>query len=137
LGTHPAVYLQLWSQAAMKSPIIRRIDLKVHGHSFRYSVEGAGLMQLYLDGVKDGIIHHTHFGCWSEAGAKQRSIHPTADCDWRALAKVSGQIQRHVRQKLAVAKLHGRPVLRHAFDSVSHGSRFLFHQSVFGSDELK
>lgn len=138
LGGHPAIHFQLWSQAVMKRPIIRRIELKVPGHTFRYAVEGAGLMQLYPDGVKDGIIHHTHFGCWTEAGARRRSIHSPDDCDWRALSKVSGQIQRQVR-KMATAKLYTRPVLRHAFDAVLCGTRLSFDQATFGvdSDEIQ
>jgi len=133
LGMHPAVHLQLWSPTVMKRPIIRRIELKGSGHTFRYAVEGAGLMQLYPDGAKDGVIYHTHFGCWSEAGARQRSIHPADDCDWRALSKVSGQIQRQVR-KMATAKLHARPVLRHAFDAVLNGSRLSLGPATFGAD---
>jgi hypothetical protein len=38
----------------------------VPGHSFRYAVEGAGLIQLYLDGQRDGVVYHTHYGQWNE-----------------------------------------------------------------------
>lgn len=134
LGDYRAAHLQLWSPSVMKKPIIRRISLKVPGHSFRYAVEGAGLMQLYLDGAKDGVIYHSHFGHWNEAGAKERSIHPAADCDWRALSKVSGKIQRHIRGKLAVRKLHSRPVLAEAFDAVQNGSTLWWGPSTHGRD---
>jgi hypothetical protein len=131
LGTHLALHLQLWSPSVMKRPIVRRIELDVPGHTFRYAVEGAGLMQLYLDGVKDGVIYHSHFGCWSEAGARERSIHPADDCDWRALSRVSGQIQRHVRRRMAGAKLYARPVLRHAVGAVRQGLRLFFAGTTY------
>jgi hypothetical protein len=76
----------------MARPIIRRVELKSPENSFRYEVGGAGLMQLYLDGIRDGVIYHTHFGHWNEAGAKRRSMYTASDCDWRALAKLCGRI---------------------------------------------
>jgi hypothetical protein len=87
LGAYRAGHLQLWSASVMARPVIRRVELKVPGQSFRYAVEGPGLIQLYLDGRREGVIYHTHYGHWNEAGAKERSIHPAEDCDWRALSK--------------------------------------------------
>jgi hypothetical protein len=121
LGSYRAGYLQLWSPSTCAQPIIRRIDIKYPSPSFRYAVEGAGLIQFYLDGRKDGIVYHTHVGHWNEAGARQRSIHPADDCDWRALASLSRKIQYHIRRKLAVASLYARPVLRQALEAVDKG----------------
>jgi hypothetical protein len=118
LGSYQAGYLQLWSPSVMGAPIIRRIDLKVPPYSFRYAVEGAGLIQLYISGNREGIVYHTHYGHWNEAGARERSIHPADDCNWRALTKLSGRIQRHIRNHLAAAKLYSRPVLNQAFNAV-------------------
>lgn len=127
LGDHQAAYLQLWSPAVMARPVFRRIELTgIPGHSFRYAVEGAGLIQLYLDGFKDGALHHSHYGHWNEAGARKRSIHSADDCDWVALKKLSGRIQRHIRGRLSVAKLHGRPVLCNAFAALQAGSGLCF-----------
>lgn len=127
-------YLQLWSPTVMVSPVIRRIALKVPGHSFRYAVEGAGLFQLCLDGLRDGVICHTHFGHWNEAGARQRSMHSADDCDWQALVKLSGRIQRHIRGRLAAAKLHARPVLHQAFSAVERGRGLKFGAAVYHAD---
>jgi hypothetical protein len=123
-------YLQLWSPAVMARPVIRRIELKVPGHSFRYAVEGAGLIQLYLDGQRDSVIHHTHYGHWNEAGARQRSVHSADDCNWQALAKLSGLIQRHIRRRLTAAKLYARPVLHQAFSAVQRGHALSFGREV-------
>jgi hypothetical protein len=127
-------HLQLWSPTVMARPVFQRIELKVPGHSFRYAVEGAGLIQLYLDGQRDGVIYHTHYGHWNEAGARERSIHPADDCDWQALAKLSGRIQRHVRGRLAAANLYARPVLHQAFGAVQRGHGLCFGAAVHHAD---
>jgi len=47
LGTCRTSHLQLWSPSVMRKPVIRRIELtRVQGHSFRFAVEGSGLIQL-------------------------------------------------------------------------------------------
>jgi hypothetical protein len=121
LGSYRAGHVQLWSPAASVPPVIRRVEIKYPTPTFRYAVEGAGLMQFYLDGKKDGIIYHTHFGHWNEAGARQRSIHPADDCDWPVLAKLSRKIQYHIRRKLAAATFYARPVLSQALEAVDGG----------------
>src|SRR5271163_1800538 len=55
LGAYRAGHLNLFSPSVMVRPVFRRIELKVPGHSFRYEVRGAGLIQLYLDGERDGV----------------------------------------------------------------------------------
>jgi len=134
LGSYRAGYLQLWSRSVMTQPVIRRIELTgISGNTFRYTVEGSGLIQLYLNGVQGGIIHHTHYGHWKEAGARARSIHPAEACNWSALAKLSGRIQRHVR-KHAVAKIYARPILHHAFNAVQQGSGLWFGPAIHHAD---
>ncbi|HWB61308.1 MAG TPA: hypothetical protein VG733_17635 [Chthoniobacteraceae bacterium] len=123
LGSYRAGNLQLWSPSVMKQPVFERADFNADtaarlGHSFRYSVRGAGLIQLYLNGLQDGVIYHTHYGHWNEAGACKRSMYPADDCDWKALTKLSGRIQRHIRGKLSAAKLYSRPVLQHAYNAL-------------------
>ena len=134
LGSYRTGHLQLWSPSVMARPIIRRVELKEPGHSFRYAVEGAGLIQLYLDGLQDGIIYHTHFGHWNEPGARERSMHPADDCDWRALTKLSGRIQRHIRGELCTGKLYARPILREAFDGVQNGHGLWFGPAIHRAD---
>ena len=139
LGRCPTLHFQLWSPSVMTAPVIRRIELKVPGHSFRYAVNSAGLMQLYLDGQKDGVIYHTHYGHWSEAGARARSGLPAGDCNWPALAKLSGRIQRHIRNRLSVAKLFARPILSQAFSAVQQESGLMFGGTIHhaGSPGIK
>jgi hypothetical protein len=130
------LHFQLWSASVMKEPQPRRIELKVKGHSFRYSIEGAGLMQLYLGGLKENVIGHTHFGHWNEAGAKERCVLPADECNWETLKKISGKIQRFVRGT-SVAKLYSRPILPDAFSSIQSGKRRDYVNQLFDSTSKK
>lgn len=135
LGAHPALHFQLWSPSMMARPVIRRIQLTgIKAHSFRYAVEGAGLMQLYLDGREKGVVHHSHFGHWNEAGARRRSMHSADDCDWSALNRLSGRIQRVISRRLAVARLHSRPVLRGTYAGMTAGARLRFNAATHSVD---
>ncbi len=128
--------LQLWSPSVMAEPVPERIKLTgVRGHSFRYAVHGAGLIQLYLEGIRKGVIYHTHYGHWNEAGARKKSIFPPDACDWRALSRLSGRIQRYIRGRLAPATFHwprlcSRPILRHAFTAIQEDAGLWFGPEV-------
>ena len=130
LGDQKAGHVQLWSPSVMAWPVIRRIELKLPGHSFRYAVDGAGLIQLHLNGQSDGVIYPTHCGHWNKAGARERSKHSADDCDWEALAKLSGLIQRHIRRRLAAAKLYARLVLHQAFSAFQQRRALSFGPTV-------
>jgi hypothetical protein len=121
LGSYRAGSLQLWSPSVSTQPNINRQNILFPTRTFMHTVNGAGLMQFHLDGREGGIIYHTHFGHWNESGARQRCIYPADDCDWAALARLSRKIQHHIRQRLAVARLYTRPVLRQALEAVDAG----------------
>jgi len=134
LGTYRAGHLKLWSPSVMARPVIRRIELRTGAHSFRYTAEGAGLIELYLDGSREGVIYHTHYGHWNEAGARQRSMHPAQDCDWKALSKISGRIQRYIRGNLADAKLYSRPILHQAFAALQQDHGLWWGPAIYRAD---
>jgi hypothetical protein len=116
-GHGTAVLLQLWSPSVMVDPEIERIALDARhcqGHTFRYRIEGWGLIQLYLGGVHGHIITASHFGHNSEKRA--RAWGHADGVDWGALTKLSNRIQYHIRRRLAVARVPGRPVLREAYE---------------------
>jgi hypothetical protein len=123
-------HLQLWSASVMKEPKPRRINLTMKDHSFRYAIEGAGLIQLYLGGLKENIIGETHYGHWNQAGAEERCVLPTKDCDWETLKKISGRLQRFIRG-LAVAKINNRVILPEAFSEIRNGKQLRFLNQVF------
>jgi hypothetical protein len=124
------ICFQLWSASVTKEPAPRKINLKMKEHSFRYSIEGAGLIQLYLGGLKENIISETHYGHWNQAGAEERCVLPTKDCDWEALKKLSGRLQRFIRG-LAVAKINSRVILPEAFSEIGNGKQLRFLNQVF------
>ena len=132
IGTCPKgqILLQLWSPSVIKEPHPRRIQLKAEGRSFRYCVEAVGLIQLYLGGYRDNAIIDSHYGHWSKAGAEQRSALPTDGCDWDALKKLSGRIQRFIRG-LATAKFDGKMILPEAFTEIQNGKRLRFVNTEF------
>ena len=126
------LHFQLWSASVTREPEPRKINLKMKDYLFRYSVEGAGLIQLYLGGVKDNAVGETHYGHWNQAGAEARCVLPTADCDWETLKKLSGKIQRFIRG-MAVAKINSRVILPEAFSEVQNGKQIRFLNQVFDS----
>jgi hypothetical protein len=131
LGAYATIHLMLWSPSVMARPLIRRLEAtQVPTPFFRYNIRGAGLIQFYLGGVRDGVIHHSHFGHWNEARAKYLPEDLVSDCDWAALRRLSGKIQRHIREKRATFKLHSRPVLHQAWDMVQQGYGLLLAPTV-------
>ena len=127
-GNGSAPFLQLWWPAVCPPPRIERISLTpgaVPGHSFRHAVHGWGLAQLQCGGEHDGAITKSHFGHFTEAGAREKGYDPGGPggpVDWRALQQISGSVQRHLRTSLAGGRVPNRgPVLRAAAAKVRAG----------------
>lgn len=115
-GNGLAVLLQLWSPSVMQSLEITRFDLRPEfcdGHTFRYRIDGGALIQLYFGGVYNRVITKSHLGHNSEIRAKKWGA--SEGVNWQELKKLSNKIQYHIRKRLAVAKVPGRPVLTEAF----------------------
>lgn len=135
LGGCRTAHLQLWSPSVMASPIIERIEVtKVPEPYFRYDIKGVGLIQLYLNGLREGVIHYSEFAHWNEAGARARCALPMSDCDWPALRKLSGKIQRRIQGKLAAAKFRACPVLHQAFAMLQQGHGLWFPGAIHHAD---
>ncbi len=132
-GNGYAITLQLHSPSVAAPPHVKRISLSVPGHSFRYCVESAGLMQLYLGGAYDGLISQSHFGHWNEAGARQRCISPADEVNWVLQRSLSGKIQRHIKNRLSHAKVQSRYILTHAFSELQSGKIARVGSSDFGA----
>ena len=114
-GNGYAIGLQLWSPSVMRELTIERFSLDpaaCGGHSFRHRIDGGGLMQLYLGGVSGRVVTKSHFGHQSRVRAEKWECDDGVD--WEALKKVSNRIQYHVRKRLAVSKVPGKPVLAQA-----------------------
>jgi hypothetical protein len=110
--------LRAWSPTVTNSPIFNTFKLRSEIGSHRTSLEGSGLMQFKQGSIETGHLHFSSFSHWNEAGALQRSTLPTEDVDWRAMRLISGRIHRHVRNKLAVAKLYSASILPCAYTAL-------------------
>jgi hypothetical protein len=139
-GTAHSVLLQLVPPSGFNQFKIRRMSLDpkaCKGHTFRYAIEGWGLIQLYLGGTGPAGLVHSHSAHNSEARAtKWVGARPNAGSpefwDWREITSISSALNRFVRNKLSVYKLGSRPVLRNAaaafaagVDPVSAGDKSL------------
>jgi hypothetical protein len=121
-GHGSAILLQLWSPSVMRTLDIVRLSLNPEacgGHTFRYCIEGGGLMQLYLGGICAEAVTPSHFGHQSETRAVNWDV--DEGVDWRALKTLSNRIQYRLRKKLAVARASRRPVLPQAYSLARSG----------------
>jgi hypothetical protein len=55
-------------------------------------------------------------------------------CDWAALRRLSGKIQRHIRGKCATFKLRSRPVLHQAWNMVQQEYGLMFGSTIYHAD---
>jgi hypothetical protein len=121
-GHGAAVLLQLWSPTVMKDLVIRRYSVDpsyCDGHTFRFSIEGGGLIQLYLGGVCGRVVTKSHYGHQSKVRAQNWNV--DSGIDWDALQVLSRRIQYHIRRRLAVAKAGSYPVLPEALELAHAG----------------
>ena len=113
-GSGAAILLILWSPSVSRKPDIVRIDLipeKCGGATFRYSIDGEGLMLLYFGGVCGQVITKSNFAHASSLWAEREGL---KGIDWEAYKKLSNRIQYHIRKRLAVGKVRSIPVLPEA-----------------------
>jgi hypothetical protein len=121
-GNGTAILLRLWSPSVCPEPEIVRFSLdpaKCQGHTFRHRIDSGGLIQLYLGGVHDRVVTHSHLGNFERAGAEKWGVAEGAD--WTALASLSRRIQYHIRKRLAVAKVPRYPILSEAMSLARSG----------------
>ena len=107
----------------MQKHMVSRIALdpsKCDGHTFRYTLDGGGVMQLYFGGVhRSNVLTRSHFGHQSEPRARAWSV--ASGVDWIAQKKLSNRIQYHLRRRLAVARAGSCAVLLQAYELAQVG----------------
>jgi hypothetical protein len=116
--------LSLWSPSVTFEPEVKRVNFngKVEGHTHRFTVQGRGLMQLYLGGVFENTITNSYFGHFSEKGAAKWG--PVDGINWSASRKLSNKVQYLLREKLRAARAPGMPVLDGALEMHKQGYVF-------------
>lgn len=121
-GNGSAILLQLWSPSVMAELTITRIALRpaaCGGYTFRYRIDGGGLIQLYLGGVHERVVTISHFGHQSQARARKWDM--DHGVNWESLKTLSNRIQYHIRKRLAVAKTASCPILPQAYQLARTG----------------
>jgi hypothetical protein len=118
-GDKFAVTFQLWTPRHKGKPIFRKIELdprRCNGHSFRYSTDGWGLIQMYFGGLKNNQLNQSHIGHFNEKGALGRELAnnvngKVADWDWTEIQATSRRLKYHIHNKLATKKIGSLGVL--------------------------
>lgn len=131
-GDKFAVTFQLWTPRHKGQPVFRKIDLdpkRCDGHTFRYSTEGWGLIQLYFGGIKDNELNRSHIGHFNEARAlKNEGTNkfngPVSSWDWTEIQKTSRKLKYQIHNKLAIRKIDGFGVLAGADRLKKQGVKF-------------
>jgi hypothetical protein len=118
-GDKFAVTFQLWSPRHKGKPLFRKIDLdpkRCNGHTFRYSTEGWGLIQLYFGGLKNNELKHSHIGHFNEKGAlkwdETNNVNGlVSSWDWTEIQATSRKLKYQIHNKLATRKIGSFGVL--------------------------
>ncbi|ALO42788.1 hypothetical protein [Pseudoalteromonas phenolica] len=113
--------LRFWSPSVTNEPVFKSIKLNPNIGKFRTSLEGAGVIQLEHGRVENNRIFNSTLSHWNEAGAKAKCMYPTDVVDWKKLRSISGQLNRHIKNKLAHAKVGSAPVLKGAIKQIDSG----------------
>jgi len=133
IETGRPLYLTVWPVNASEAVQMKHIDLdpkKCDGHTFRYTVVGWGLVQLYFRGKTQKGLESSHTNHNSEARAKKWAatyldeLGSPEQWNWSEVTRVSSKLNRYIR-KCAVRKIGARPILRHADDILKHGAAAL------------
>ena len=114
-----SVELMLYSPSMRGRYRISRIDLKTKVFAatpWRETIEGWGLIQLSLRGVREGALPPSHTNHNTEARALKWAptypdSPPVAEWDFTEVTKVSRRINTHIRDTLAVARTGSRLIL--------------------------
>ncbi|MCP9768069.1 hypothetical protein EGI22_09100 [Lacihabitans sp. LS3-19] len=110
---------QLWTPRHKGKPIFRKVDLdpkRCNGHTFRYSTEGWGLIQLYFGGLNNNELKHSHIGHFNEKGALKwentNKVNGLVSLwDWSEIQQTSRKLKYHIHNKLTTRKIGSFGVL--------------------------
>ncbi len=130
-GNAPSVLLSLWLVRASAEVRPHRVSLdstKCNGATFRFTLEGWGLIALQLGGESPNglVVSHTNHN--SEARARkwastyEDTLGDVSSWDWREVSRVSTRLNRYIRARLAVSKIDNRVVLPQAARLIAEGA---------------
>ena len=124
-------YLQLYTPALGGSVVERPITFRpgaMGDAKGRIDAAGWGLIQLYLEGERDGRVGLSHTNHNSEArahsweAAYRDELGPVSAWDWAEVNRTSRRLNHYLR-RIAASKAGSRPILPEAWSRVARGAR--------------
>jgi len=126
-GKGLAILLSLWSPSVMPDPEIKRIDLKVKDHEYRYGIEGCGLYWLHLGGIFKNSITTSKFGFFTEEeGLAKCCVQPGPDqVNWEAHEVLAYKLRNFILHRHEVRTDENGAVHQGAAELLDQGYRLL------------
>lgn len=126
--------VQLWHPDMQAEPIFQRYE-HPQDNSFRYVVEGWGLIQLDL-GLSNSLSKYIRSSSFAH-NSESRALHwestyhdrlgDAASWDWKAIEKLSSKLKNHINKKLAVEKADSWGVLPGAAQLRKEGYKLMLN----------
>ena len=118
-GAEYAITFNLYSSQFGGTVLFKRLELNpryCNGHTFRYSTEGWGLIQLHFGGVNKNGLNQSHIRHFNEKGALKNEPFQTkfgkvSGWNWEAINKTSRSLKYYIHNKLAIRKIGSMGVL--------------------------
>jgi hypothetical protein len=121
--------LAAWSEQIGGRPRIEKI---VFDHNTQHKLKALGrtalhspaLIKLGRNNDQNGCLADSTIACWTEKGARQRSIYPVEfldEVDWARLRSTIGKVQRQIT-KISPAKMRCHPIMPDAFAQLTDGN---------------
>lgn len=131
-GGQFAVTFQLWTPRFKGDLIFRKVDLDPNhcgGHTFRYSTNGWGLIQLYFGGINNNELHRSHIGHQSEKRAlnwktEHKELGLVNKWDWKEVEQAGRKLKYQINNKMTKRKLNTFGVLVGADKLEGQGIKF-------------
>jgi hypothetical protein len=128
-GEQSSLKFQLWTRRFRGDILFRKVTLNpkhCDGHTFRYSTDGWGLIQLYFGRQKDNVLFHSHIGHFNEKGALKwegtNHFNGKVDIwDWKEVEQTSRRLKNQIHNKIAIRKIGSYGVLPGADKLIVNG----------------
>jgi hypothetical protein len=105
-GGQFAISFQLYTTRFKGQVIFRKVDLdpkRCNGHTFRYSTNGWGLIQLYFGGIKNNELNRSHIGHQSEKRAltwesNHKEMGLVKNWDWKEVEQTGRKLKNQINK---------------------------------------
>lgn len=131
-GGQFAITFQLWSPRFKGDLNFRKVKLDprhCNGHTFRYSTDGWGLIQLYFGGLMNNELNRSHIGHQSEKRAltweaSYKEMGLVNKWNWKEVEQTGRKLKYQISNKMAKRKINTYGVLVGADKLEGQGIKF-------------